>query len=247
MRNRIARACSVLAAGVAVTSVIGFSAANMADAATTVKPAATPACGDYCYDLFSQVFGPTGPILNAYVPGDTGTGGKVGQVLNMKYQSNSHPNEDFTEEQVGTLADFCPNFGGTGLSSTSYSCINYPSSYPVYEADWLPYGNESGLCAGAALPLYAGENTSLQTCGTSASTLWVGDLANGVTVGPFDYSPLVNAADTRFSHQLTLTLDPGTTGPTNQLKLEPLNLLSGSVPDTQEFSYVDGPAPFAGL
>ena len=32
MRNRLARACSVLAAGVAVTSVIGLSAASAASA-----------------------------------------------------------------------------------------------------------------------------------------------------------------------------------------------------------------------
>src|SRR5262245_50696938 len=100
MRNRFARACSVLAAGVAVTSMVGLSAASAASA--SVRPAATPACGFNCFNLFSLVLGPR-TIQNAYVPGDTGTGGKVGQKVNMNFASNTHPNEDFTGAQVGTL------------------------------------------------------------------------------------------------------------------------------------------------
>ncbi len=237
MRNRIARACSVLAAGFAVTSVIGLSAASMASASVAAKPDATPACGFFCFNLYSAVLG-GGTIQNAYVPGDTGVGGKVGQKVNMKYASNSHPNEDFTGAQVGTLANYCPNFGGTGLSATSYACITYPAAYPVYESNWSPFGNESGLCVGAAMPLYNGENVTLQGCGNTAATLWVGDLANASG----GYIPWVNAANTMNSHQLTLTVDPGTTGPTNQLKLENLNKLTGGVvPDSQLFRFYIGP------
>ena len=57
-----------------------------------------------------------GTIQNAYVPGDNGTGGKAGMEVNLNFASNSHPNEDFTGAQVGTLLNFCPNFGGVGLS-----------------------------------------------------------------------------------------------------------------------------------
>ena len=160
MRNRFARACSVLAAGIAVTSVVGLSAGSAASA--SVGPAATPACGFRCFNLFSLALG-RHTIQNAYVPGDTGTGGKAGIEVNLNHASNSHPNEDFTGAQVGTLLNFCPNFGGAGLSQTSYVCINYPSSYPVFEADWSPFGNESGLCTGAALPVVSGENVTLQS------------------------------------------------------------------------------------
>ena len=44
----------MLAAGVAVTSVIGLSAASVASAAT--KPDATPACGFNCFNLFNNRF-----------------------------------------------------------------------------------------------------------------------------------------------------------------------------------------------
>jgi hypothetical protein len=243
MRNRIARACSVLAAGVAVSSVIGLSAATMASAATaqpSAKPAATPACGFNCFNLSSLTLG-RHTIQNAYIPGDTGVGGKVGQKVNLNFASNSHPNEDFTGAQVGTLLNFCPNFGGLGLSATSYVCINYPSSYPVFESNWSPFGNESGLCVGAQLPVVSGENVTLQNCGTTTSTMWVGDLANDVIRGGRVYFPWVNGASTSFSHQLTLTVDPGTTKPINQLKLQSLNKIGGQIPDTQQFTFSFGP------
>ena len=239
MRNRFARACSVLAAGVAVTSVIGLSAASVASAATT--PNATPACAFSCFNLSSLLLG-RHTIQNAYVPGDTGVGGKVGQKVSLNYASNSHPNEDFTGAQVGTLGDYCPNMGGTGLSPTSYVCINYPNTYPVFESNWSPYGNESGLCVGAFTPVYSGENTTLQNCGSSTSTLWVGDLANDTVYHGRLYIPWVNGASANFSHPLTLQVDPGTTKPINQLRLASLNKLTGGVaPDSQEFTFNFGP------
>jgi hypothetical protein len=239
MRNRFARACSVLAAGVAVTSVIGLSAASVASAA--VRPAATPACDFNCFNLSSLTLG-RGTIQNAYVPGDTGTGGRVGQKVNMNFASNTHPNEDFTGAQVGTLGDFCTRFGGSGLlSRTSYACINYPSFYPVFEANWSPFGNESGLCTGAFMPVFSTENVTLQNCGSQPSTLWVGDLANSTTYRGRFYTPWVNGGSPNFSHPLTLTVDPGTQKPINQLRLQPLNKLTGGVaPDAQQFTLTFG-------
>jgi hypothetical protein len=238
MRNRFARACSVLAAGVAVTSVIGLSAASVASAATTAnKPNATPACGFNCFSLSSLTLG-TKTIQNAYVPGDTGSGSRVGQKVNMNFASNSHPNEDFTGAQVGTLRDFC----GTLLSSTSYSCLNFPSFYPVFESNLSPFGNQTGLCVGAFTPVFSGENTTLQNCGNSASTLWVGDLHNTTTKHGRIYFPWVNGASNNFSHPLTLQVDPGTKNPINQLKLANLNTLTGNVsPDSQMFTFRFGP------
>jgi hypothetical protein len=215
MRNRIARACTVLAAGVAVSSVIGLSAATMASAATAqpgAKPAATPACGFLCFNLSSLTLG-RNTIQNAYVPGNTGTGGKVGQKVNLHFASNTQVNADFTGAEIGTLGDFCPN---QGLGGT-------------------------GLCTGAQLPVVSGENVTLQNCGTSATTIWVGDIANTVIRNGRVYFPWVNAASTNFSHQLTLTVDPGTTKPINQLKLESLNKIHGAIPDTQQFTFSFGP------
>jgi hypothetical protein len=239
MRNRFARACSLLAAGVAVTSVIGLSGASAASA--SVRPAATPACGFNCFNLFSLVLGPH-TIQNAYVPGDTGTGGKAGIEVNLNFASNSHPNEDFTGAQVGTLLNFCPNFGGSGLSATAYVCINYPSNYPVFESNWSPFGNESGLCVGSKLPLFSGRETTLQPCGVNATTIWVGDLKNSTFHHGHLYTPWVNGASTTFSHALVLTVDPSTRNPRNQLRVQSLNQLTGGVvPDSQEFSLTFGP------
>jgi hypothetical protein len=239
MRNRFARACSLLAAGVAVTAVAGLSVAGTASAA--VRPGATPACGFNCFNLSSLVLGPT-QIQNAYVPGDTGTGGHAGMEVNLNFASNSHPNEDFTGAQVGTLGDFCPNFGGSGLPATSYVCINYPSNYPVFEANWSPFGNESGLCTGSKLPLYSGRETTLQPCGKNATTIWVGDLANSTIHRGRLYTPWVNGASTTFSHALVLTVDTSTRGPRNQLRVQSMNKLTGGVvSDYQQFTLSFGP------
>jgi hypothetical protein len=235
MRNRFARAASMLAAGVAVTSVIGLSAAGAASAAT--KPDATPACGFNCFNLFSLVLGPH-TIQNAYVPGDTGTGGKAGMEVNLNLASNSRPNQDFTGAQVGTLGQFC----GNELSSTSYVCLNYPSNYPVYEANWSPFGNESGLCTGVKLVPFSGREVTLQPCGENAGTIWVGDLKNSTFYHGHLYTPWVNGASTTFSHALALTVDTSTHNPINMLRVESLNTLTGGVvPDNQEFSLTFGP------
>ena len=93
MRNRIARACSVLAAGIAVTSVIGFSAASMASASVAAKPNATPACGFFCFNLYSRVLG-DGTIQNAYVPGDTGVGGRVHRGFQVRRRCRQSGNQD---------------------------------------------------------------------------------------------------------------------------------------------------------
>ena len=236
----------MLAAGVAVSSVIGLSAASMASAATAqpgAKPAATPACGFSCFNLSSLTLG-RNTIQNAYVPGNTGTGGKVGQKVNLHFASNTQVNADFTGAQVGTLANFCPNLGtgAAGLSAQSYVCIHYPATYPVFESNWSPFGNQSGLCVGAQLPVVNGENATLQNCGNNGpSTLWVGDIANTVIRNHRVYFPWVNGGSTAFSHQLLLTVDPGTKNPINQLKLQSLNLVHGQVPDTQQFTFSFGP------
>jgi hypothetical protein len=239
MRNRFARACSVLAAGVVVTSVVGLAGVSAASA--SVRPAATPACGFNCFNLFSLVLGRRA-IQNAYVPGDTGTGGKAGIEVNLNLASNTHPNEDFTGARVGTLGDFCPNLGGSGLSPTSYVCVNYPARYPVFEANWSPFGNESGLCTGSKLPLYSGRETTLQPCGVNATTIWVGDLKNSTIRHGRRYTPWVNGASTTFSHALVLTVDQSTRNPINQLRVQSLNKLTGGVAaDTQQFSFFVGP------
>ena len=202
------------------------------------RPGATPACGAQCFDLSSLVLGPH-TIQNAYIRGDNGTGGKAGQRLSLRRASNSRPNEDFTGAEVGTLVNFC----GTLISATSYVCVNYPGSYPVFESNWSPFGNDSGLCAGIALRNVAGQNVTLEPCGASARTIWVGDLLDSVIHNGRLYTPWVNASDPNFSHPLVLTVATGTYLPANQLKVQRLNLLAvHTVADSQEFTLEPGPA-----
>lgn len=227
----------------AAAAIIGLAAPAASASPHPIVPNATPACGSNCFDLSSLALG-RHTIQNAYVPGDTGVGGKVGQKVNLNFASNSHPNEDFTGAQVGNLGNFCPNLGGSGLSATSYVCINYPAFYPVFESNWSPFGNESDLCVGARQPLFSGENVTLQECGTSASTIWVGDLRNDTVHNGRLYIPWVNGASSNFSHPLVLTVDPGTRKPVNQLRVQSLNhLTNGVAPDTEEFTFTAGPTP----
>lgn len=216
---------------------LGSTAAVAAPAGNV--PKATPACGTQCFELSSLVLG-THAIQNAYIAGDRGTGGRVGQPVNLKHASNTRPNQDFTGAQVGTLADFCGNL----ISSSSYVCINYPSTYPVFESTWSPFGNQTHLCVGIAKAAVGREKVTLRTCGVSARTLWVGDLADSVTHNGHLYTPWVNGSDPNFSHPLALTVDTGSFLPQNLLRVERLDLLAAhTVKDTQEFTIEFGPVP----
>ena len=56
-----------------------------------------------------------------------------------------------------------------------------------------------------------------------SSTIWVGDLKNDTIHNGRLYIPWVNGASTNFSHPLSLTVDPGTRKPINQLRVRSLN------------------------
>jgi hypothetical protein len=244
MRNRLWMALSGLAAWVAVTTAIGLVGAGAASAGTHhAKPGATTTCGTNCADVYSELLG-SGTIMNAYVPGDTGSGGMVGQKVNLKTASNTHPNEDFTDYALSngtteTVADFCDAYPSPqSFNPTSYMCQNY-SAFPVYELSWSPFGNESGLCAGVAKAGVNNENVTLRHCGTTDNTLWIVD--ENLCSGP--YCPAVNGGDTAFSHPLVLTVNAGTTNPGNQLFVQRENLLNGGVvSDAQMYSFAVGPA-----
>jgi hypothetical protein len=262
MRDRGMRAVRALAghgrritttAGAAVLAA-GLLGAGAANAATAAGPGSrvngTPACGANCFTLYSRLLG-SGTVMNAYVPGDTGTGGQVGQDVTLKYASNSHPNQDFTDfdETDGiplTVKDFCqlPPSSPQSFNPESYVCRNYRGD-DVLEFDWSPYGNETGLCAGVP-SARNGENVTLRPCGETDGTLWIIDSANCsphvVVDGRYNaplvtYAPLINGSDPSFSHPLVLTVDAGSAQPGNQLKLDRENVLKGgTIRDSQMFA-----------
>ncbi|HXW47423.1 MAG TPA: hypothetical protein VEL03_21695 [Streptosporangiaceae bacterium] len=225
----------------AVGALLMLGAASAAQAAPriivgadthTVHPNATPACGNGCFNLYNLAFGPN-EIQSANVPHDNGVGGKVGQTINLRYATDSSPNEDFTGGYAGTVGELCPEGQLSPYICNTYGSSSiYGGNFPVYESNWAPYGNETDLCVGVRRPAYSGENVTLQPCGLSGATFWVADLQNS----HIGYTPFLNGADTNYTHPLVLTVVPGwKTG--LRLRVERLNLLShGYIANEQMFA-----------
>jgi hypothetical protein len=148
---------------------------------------------------------------------------------------------------VGTLQQLCGTGGANSIDPTSYACLNYPSTYRVYQAQFAPDGNESGYCVGA-MSATLGFKIRLERCGTPRS-FWIPDLKSGIVVTKvglrhrLHYFPLEFAADTSATNPLVLTLNPNTTSPLNGLFLEQLNFSGGQVPDRQMFTLTDPVGP----
>ncbi|MHB1594951.1 MAG: hypothetical protein ACYCO9_08255 [Streptosporangiaceae bacterium] len=259
MRKRFTRAFYAVSAAAVITASLGLGA-GAASAATTSHNGSV-ACGGGCFNLFSARLG-SNITNNAYVAGDTGAGGHVGVKVNLHIAGNYRPNGDFTPTAIGgTVTDFC----GVFWPDTAYVCTHYPSA-AVYEVQFTPNGyGTSNLCAGVRSPSYQGENVTLQPCGESPATLWIADSSHAVPAGgscstpvpqaslPINpgettgvtYCPWINGDDVAFSHPLSLTVNTGTTRPTNQLTVTRMQLLSGSVvPNNQLFAWYMGVVPF---
>ncbi len=252
MPKRITRAFFAMSASAVVMAGVGLGAGT-ASAVTHVHKD-TIACGASCISLFSDTLG-SGTTLNAYVPGDTGVGGKVGQKVNMHLAQNNRPNGDWIPSISGRVFQFCGLLANDFFSPTSYVCLNYPF-FQVFEMEWAPNGNASGLCAGVAVPGMAGENVTLRSCGQDARTVWIADRTNStlgtdcrnpvtppVSAGDptVNFCPWVNGADTSFSDPLVATLDTGTTNPTNQMKLRRELLHNNIASSNQQFAFYFGP------
>ncbi len=265
MRKRFTRAFYAATAAATLAIGLGVAGAGTASASTQAR-AGTPQCAAsqdpslllFCFNLFSDVLG-SGTTANAYVPGDTGSiaDGRVGQKVNMHFASNTRPNGDFMTDIVARVYQLCGGSANDFFSPTSYVCLHYPGFW-VIEADWSPYGNESGLCAGVDTTMapYDGENVTLQPCGVSANTVWIADRVLGYggdcrtpsTIpvapgGPANFCPWINGGDTKFSHPLVLTLDAGTQRPVNQLRIENVNLVGGVARNDQQFAFYLGATP----
>lgn len=242
MRNRFIRGLCVVAASAAVTASLSLAAAGAASA--TAKPHAiknaTTVCGTLCFDLSNAALDNTGQ--GAFI--QNAVGGATGHAINMRRAGNAKVNEDFTGGFVGFLGSYCPNDGGTGLSASSYVCTNYPFFWDVFEANFSPDSNESGLCVGLGT-ISVAQNVRLVPCGATTRTLFVGDAANGLGGDcrvSGNYCPWVAASDTFLTHPLALTVNSSSRNPANRLSVQRENLSGGTVKDTQQFSPLTGPA-----
>jgi hypothetical protein len=233
MRIRFTRAGYALAAGVAVTAMLGMSVAAASASVGNAKPAATNACGKKCNDIFNQGLG------EKRIPT---TSGHYASPVHLSTAHNYLKSQDFIATQVGTLADFCTLDGGSGLiPDNAYVCINYPKTFPVYQEQYSPGSFTSDLCAAVGKnSVVAGGLVTLRVCGTSARALWIGDTLNSVkdkrSLLGFDV-PLVNGADGEYSNPLVLT-----TSNSGILTIQPLMMNGGKVYDSQEWGLRLGPA-----
>ena len=168
--------------GVAALAIAGGVAAYLG----TPARAETAHCGDRCVTLASQAFG-SGSV--AAVSGTSGV------LLAPGY--NSH--EDFVPVAVGTVEQLAQ----AGKIPTALA-KTYDNEV-VYELNYAPYGELTGVCLGAP-SLTAGSDTALQQCGEPSDNhpapawdkqwgaLWVGVYRDHSG----DYEPFVNvgASDT---------------------------------------------------
>jgi hypothetical protein len=194
----------VLAAAATLTMVGGVGTMGVLTAGTA--GAATPSCGPACINIFSRDFGTfrhpnfTVDVLRQ--------GAKVGQPIILFKTSNSDPALDWSLSFQGHVSDFCAaglvsaltclHYGGAGHITPK---ITYPD-LPAWEVEYAPFGVDSGLCMGVAATASQNEGVSLQPCGVSGKTVWIGDSLDN----PFSrYVPVINGSNTNFSHPFVLT------------------------------------------
>ena len=98
----------------------------------------------------------------------------------------------------GTLSSLCGPPGG--IPDSSYVCTPFAGTLVAWEWVWAPFGNETGLCDGAAKakPL---QPVILQSCGAplAGTDLWVPDHARGIGSAECltgGYCPWYNAGGT---------------------------------------------------
>jgi hypothetical protein len=219
MRNRFTRACYALAAGVAVTTTLGLTAAGAASASTSAaKPDATPPCGFHCINPYTAKYGPGWVLQNKNAING------VGNPLKLQYANNNAPGQDWTIYLQGSV-DY---FYSYGLVSGRLA-LHYGDE-PAYELQWSPYGVNTGMCQGTSSPAANGRKVNLQVCGNNADTVWVLDFQDAPYVG---FVPVIAGSTTNFSQPQVLTAG---TPPTEQLFTYRIHSFAdGSVANSQNW------------
>jgi hypothetical protein len=231
MRNRIITlaATGLAAAALSLAGIAGASAS------THPKSNATLVCHNLCFDLSNLQLDATG--FQALI--QNSVGGAGGTSLNMRGAGIAKANEDFQFAVPTTVPLAC---AGGLLSPTSIFCLNphFFFNDPVFESNFAPDSNQTGLCVGNQVANVAGR-VALGACGASATTTWVFDTANFTVFKHFHlYAAWLNGADTNFSHPLALTVNPSSKTPKNVLRTDEENLTASFLPDTQLFTFTVG-------
>jgi len=242
MRIRFNRAGYAVAAGVAVTAMLGMGAASAAGASVTAnKPEATTACNAACSDAFFQVPGPT-DILAAH------SGLNISNnVVRLVQGSNAAPKEDFTRIDVGTVFPlYCTVTGQaqTGSIFTDNQC-HLLFTTGLLGATTFQYafnpnnGGPEDMCLGAwgnNAPA-SGWKIRLEACGEAPDTVIIstpklpgGNTSTGVW--------WINGASDNYSNPLVAT-NPGNAP--SQVTWTTIDLNGKHAADTQEVHTAPGP------
>jgi hypothetical protein len=244
MRIRFTRAGYAVAAGVAVTAMLGMGAASAAGASVShAKPLASTACGAACSDASFQVPGPT-DILGAH------SGLNVtNNVVRLLQGSNASFNgkEDFTRVNVGTVFPlYCTATGQaqTGSIFTDNQC-HLLSVAGLLAATTFQYafnpnnGGPEDMCLGAwnnNAPA-SGWKIRLEPCGIAPDTVIIstpklpgGNTSTGVW--------WVNGGSDNYSNPLVAT-NPGNAP--SQVTWTTIDLNGKHAADTQEVHTAPGP------
>jgi hypothetical protein len=226
----------ILAVAAAMAMVGGVSAVGLLPAV-----ADTPSChGSYCATAYDLEFGPS------FVYDVLRQGEKAGQPVILYRLSNTDPAEDFVYPENDLVSDLYAaglvskaldlHYGGAGCEDYdpgTATCVTPYPDYYAYEAEYAPYGVDSGLCVGVGATAANGTPVVLEPCGVSGKTLWVNDC--GDLDG--DYCAQINGSDTNFSHPYVLHY-PGNAYPTDmprpQLNTWTLQLYSDGTPYDNE-------------
>jgi hypothetical protein len=259
MRKRLnvvtyATTATMAAAGLAIGLSLWMGADHAARAANsrrgdvphaTVRRAsggvAVSHCGQVCFFMYSLRSGPSA-TMNAFIPSNDGTGGKVGRKINMQEAAAGTPDGDFEMSFMARVWQLCGADVHDFFGPQSYLC-EHESNYSVFEAEWAPNGDSTGLCAGVAIPDKSGEQVTLRPCGATDRTLWIANRAAGSgrnCRGAGNYCPWMNGSDSNFRAPYVLTMDSSARAPGNQLRLYPENLLrseGGMAWKNQEFAF----------
>jgi hypothetical protein len=235
----------VFAAAATLTLAGGVASAGVMTAGPA--SAATPSCGRQCINLFVQTF--STHRHPAFTLDSFKQRQSVGNPVILFRTSDVDPALDWTVSAQGTVSDF----HAAGLVSSAVALhygggstvngVKAPDDQAI-ELEYAPYGANTGLCMGVATTPTNNTPVSLQPCGVSAKTVWIIDSADAITG---HYVPLINGADTNFSHPYVLTYPQDgypTDMPRPQLITYALSTFSnGTVYDRQEWSADFGVLP----
>lgn len=242
MRIRFTRAGYALAAGVAVTAMLGTSASAVGASVAKVKPDATTACGAACTDFSFTVPGPS-DILAAH------WGLSIrNNIVRLVQGSDAASKEDFTRiNEAPVTSTYCTTSGDaqTGSVFTNNQCnllVNDGLSLATtFELAFNPYNSgPSDLCVGAwgnESPA-SGWKVRLEPCGVASDTVIIETATLPGATAPLGTDWFISGGSDNFSRPLVLT-NPGFAP--SQVTWSTVNLNAGKGADSQQVVTTAGP------